>query len=400
MWKLLIADDEPKIRRGLKKVLPWEDLNIQVVGEAEDGRQALDLIHQQKPDILFVDINMPFLNGLDLLEKMKQVLERCVVIVITGHDEFAYAQQALKLKVFDYILKPVVRNQLESVVARAIETLENTRQYEEHHQWVDDQLKSNSILIRDKFLVKWIDHLMDEDEVRKNLDFFGLQLRPTLGIVLLKVMSHLDTGGTHRAWDRELLEFAARNVAEDVVRSDSAAVFNDAKGHIVVLVTITETTDWSELGDKIQQRLEAIFEKVVLLDQSAVDDGIAGVPAAYRRLCDELTTKGSLSPVVVLAKKFIDRNYHQPELSLSEVANGVQVSPAYLSKQLKRELGLSFIDYLTKVRIKKAIQLLNDPAAKVYEIAEMVGYSSQHYFSNTFKKVTGSTPLIFRKGKR
>ncbi|WP_160037657.1 MULTISPECIES: response regulator transcription factor [Paenibacillus] len=399
MWKLIIADDEPKIRRGLKKVLPWEDLNIQVVGEAEDGRQALDLIHQLKPDILFVDINMPFLNGLDLLEKMKQTLERCVVIVITGHDEFAYAQQALKLKVFDYILKPVVRNQLESVAIKAVETLEKTRQYEERHKWVDHQLKSNSILIRDKFLVKWIDHLMDEDEVRKNLDFFGLQIGPNIGIVLLKVMSHLDTGGTHRAWDRELLEFAARNVAEDVVRYESAIVFNDTKGHIIVLVTMAEAADWPALGEKIQQRLETILEKVVLLDQCTVDE-IAGVPAAYRKLADELTTKGSLSPVVVLAKKFIDRNYHQPDLSLSEVADGVQVSPAYLSKQLKRELGLSFIDYLTKVRIQKAIQFMNDPAAKVYEIAEMVGYSSQHYFSNTFKKVTGTTPLIYRKGQR
>src|SRR5690606_4888573 len=149
------------------------------------------------------------------------------------------------------------------------------------------------------------------------------------------------------------------------------------------------------LGEKVQSKLEAVLEKTIIFEQTLIEGDVGDIPTAYQRLKAELKKKGSLSPVVVLAKKYIDRNYYQSELTLSNVAEGVQVSPTYLSKQLKRELGSSFIDYLTEVRINKAIQFMNDPAIKVYEIAEMVGYSSQHYFSNTFKKVTGSSPITY-----
>lgn len=400
MWKLLIADDEPKIRRGLAKIIPWQDWDIEVIGEAEDGQRALEQVERLQPDILFIDINMPFISGLDLIEQMRPYLERCIVIVITGYDEFAYAQKALKLKVFDYILKPVIKSKLESVIARAVGNLEQSRQTEEHRKWLGDQFQSNSSVIRDRFLTNWVEGLVKEEEVRRNLTYFGLGLENSCGMLLLKVISHLDTGYTHREWDKDLLEFAAKNVVEDAVRSEQAIVFGDMKGHIVVLFTNQEHLLRLGAGEKVQQKLENILEKVVLYEQRLLENAMDDIPDMYRQLVTELKKKGSLSPVVVLAKKFIDRNYHQPELSLSDVAEGVQVSPTYLSKQLKRELGLSFIDYLTEVRIRRAIQMMGDPTAKVYEIAEMVGYSSQHYFSNTFKKVTGISPLMYRKGQR
>lgn len=400
MWKLLIADDEPKIRRGLSRILPWEQWNIEVVGEAENGLEALELVAQLKPDIIFVDINMPFVSGLEMIEQLGQLLERCIVIVITGHDEFTYAQKALKLKVFDYILKPVVKDKLEGVVLRAINSLENTRIQEQHHQWMDDQMKSNSMILRDKFLIRWLEGLADDEEVERNQSFFNLQLNAGIGMLLLKVLGHLDTGYTRREWDRELLEFATQNVVEDSLKAQSAIIFNDTKGHIVVVFRIEELAEWIELGEKVQNKLEAVLEKTVIYEQVLVEGEIHEIPVIYQSLKADLKKKGSLSPVVVLAKKYIDRNYCQSELSLSNVAEGVQVSPTYLSKQLKRELGSSFIDYLTEVRINKAIQLMNDPAIKVYEIAEMVGYSSQHYFSNTFKKVIGSSPIMYRKGPK
>ncbi|MGO4182357.1 response regulator [Paenibacillus sp. TAF43_2] len=127
MWKLLIADDEPKIRRGLAKVLPWKELGIELVGEAENGLQALELAEERKPDILFVDICMPFVDGLEFIERLRQTLERSIVIVISGHDEFRYAQQAVKLHVFEYMLKPVMKSKLETVVRKAVSELEQKR---------------------------------------------------------------------------------------------------------------------------------------------------------------------------------------------------------------------------------------------------------------------------------
>lgn len=401
MWKLLIADDEPKIRRGLMKVLPWNELNIDVVGEAENGLIALELAKQLQPDILFVDICMPFLDGLELIEQLQSVLDRSVIIVISGHDEFNYAQKAVKLNVFEYLLKPVMKNKLLTVVTSAIQVLEEAHQNKERNNWVDSQLKTNSLIIRDIFLVKWINGLLTETEIKLNLAFFKLSFTAQTGMIVFKVIQSLDTGKSSRTWNRDLLEFAVKNVAEDTLRNEAYhIIFKDKKGFIVIISSIENEAEWQGLSGKIQHKIEAILEKIVIIEQRKLEGGLAQVTSMYNELVVDVNAKGSLSPIVILTKKMMDHNYHNSDLSLQEVADRVQVSPTYLSKQLKKELGVSFIDYLTEVRIKKAIQFMNDPSAKVYEIAEMVGYSSQHYFSNAFKKITGVSPLLYKKGIR
>ena len=107
MYKALIADDEEIIRSGLSRLLA-RDPDLEVAALAEDGEQALELAAERLPDLLLVDINMPFLNGLEFIERLEGVLRGAVIIVITGYDDFSYAQQALRLGVFDYLLKPVM----------------------------------------------------------------------------------------------------------------------------------------------------------------------------------------------------------------------------------------------------------------------------------------------------
>jgi len=122
MWKVMIADDEPKIRRGLRTAFERIRTDMKVVAEAEDGEMALALAQKETPDILMIDVRMPFLNGLELIEKINGLLSDCIIIVVSGHDEFEYAQRALHLKVFEYLLKPVSQDVLAGVLARADRT--------------------------------------------------------------------------------------------------------------------------------------------------------------------------------------------------------------------------------------------------------------------------------------
>ena len=122
MYKALIADDEDIIRRGIAYFLK-KDPEIEVVAQAEDGEMALELAAEHLPDLLFVDINMPFLNGLEFIEKLEGILKNAVIIVITGYDDFKYAQKALRLGVFDYLLKPIMENTFYDAVDRAKEQL-------------------------------------------------------------------------------------------------------------------------------------------------------------------------------------------------------------------------------------------------------------------------------------
>ena len=117
-------------------------------------------------------------------------------------------------------------------------------------------------------------------------------------------------------------------------------------------------------------------------------------------LKSELKPNLKLSFFKQKAKQYIENNYFKEELSLEDVARDIKVSASYLSRVLKQETGTSFIDYLTQVRVKMAIQLMTDPSMKIYEIAERVGYNSQHYFSTAFKKVLGVSPVEYKKGGR
>ena len=148
MWKVLIADDEPKIRRGLRATVERLRPDMKVVAEAEDGETALALVESEKPDILMIDIRMPFLNGLELIDRINQVHRDCVIIVVSGHDEFEYAKRALQLKVFEYVLKPVPAEMLASVLERAEAELAGTRRQNKYIDWAHEQLERNMPLLR------------------------------------------------------------------------------------------------------------------------------------------------------------------------------------------------------------------------------------------------------------
>ncbi|MGO4544568.1 response regulator [Paenibacillus sp. 2TAB23] len=398
MWKLVIADDEPRIRRGLMQVLPWEELGIEVVGEAEDGIEALEVARSTKPDLIFVDINMPFLDGLAFVEQL-QLEYKCLVVVITGYDEFTYAQKAVKLSVFDYILKPVVKSQLKELIDRAVIELEKNKIKEEFQAFTSKQLHNNSLLIRDNFLRRWISGLWEPDEVVENIEYLKLPISASTRLAVFKVVQSTNVGTVKKEWGKDLLEFASRNIIEDILAaSGQHVVLEDERGYIVIFSPIPDESEWITQCMAIQTKFEEILARMVIYSDKVLSDGFLHADRVYNELVKDINAKGSLSPVVLLAKKFVEQAYAMPNLSLQEVADQVRVSPTYLSKLLKKEIGASFIDYLTDVRIKHAVLLMNDTSYKVYEIAEKVGYNSQHYFSNAFKKKTGVSPNSYRKG--
>lgn len=399
MWRLMIADDEPKIRGGLRKSIQWEDKGIAVVGEAEDGEEALEKAKSLKPDIMLVDICMPFIDGLELIDMLRQELPGCQFIVITGYDEFDYAQKAVKLKVFDFILKPVVITELTEVIDKAVDTLNHRRKHEAYLQWVHRKIDDDSSVIKTQFFKKWLTGTLTNEEVEEEMQFLNLDLKGHLGLTIVKLIEpiHVDRAGI--AWENDLREFALMNVVEEFLkRFHPYTVLNVEKGHVVSLLPIKAQVLWANLGYQLEQTVEETLGFRVCVSQQDVD-GYERVRETYRDLLRDVNEKSALTPIVQSARKFINSHYSRPDLTLQHVGDALQVSPTYLSKLLKKELGCSFIDYLTRVRIKHAVRYMHDPASKVYEIAERVGYNSQHYFSIAFKKMMGVSPVAYRKGR-
>lgn len=121
--KLLLADDEPVILRGLKKLISWKELGITIVGEANDGKELRDLIRIHEPHLIISDISMPGGSGIDIISELNEQGFHAKVIFISAFQEFVYARQAIQLGALDYLVKPINKNQLEKVIAKAASIL-------------------------------------------------------------------------------------------------------------------------------------------------------------------------------------------------------------------------------------------------------------------------------------
>jgi two-component system, response regulator YesN len=399
MWKVLIADDEPKIRRGLRTSIERLRPDMRVVAEAEDGEVALDLARKEKPDILMIDVRMPFLNGLELIEKLNEVLSDCIIIVVSGHDEFEYAQRALRLKVFEYVLKPVPQEVLASVLARAAEALADARRQRKYVSWAHEQLERNLPLLREQFLRDWVRARLSPLEIDEQARFLGMEITGRLLMTLIHVVEHAVATAQSEERDRRIALYAVRSAVEESFgESEPRWVFVDEHDNIVVLSCSRAGDPRADAVGNTERRVVPALCQALVAAQAVVEDAPLGVAEAYEALSAEVSSKGAHRGLVVVAQRYIDSHFGESTLSLEEVASAAQISPGYLSRLLKLETGFSFVDYLTRVRINKAVQIMNDPAVKVYEVAEAVGYQSQHYFSRAFKRVFGRPPVEFRKG--
>lgn len=140
MMQVFIVDDEYYIREGLKHIVPWEKLGFTVIGDAECAEDAMEKLSENTIDILLADIQMSSINGLELTEWVKDNKPGVEIIIITGHDEFRYVQEAIKKDVVDYILKPIDEDELVQALERARDRIQ--RRNSEHKNWSKKIIKA------------------------------------------------------------------------------------------------------------------------------------------------------------------------------------------------------------------------------------------------------------------
>ncbi len=237
MYKVMIIDDEKSLRNLLKLTVDWERLGLEVCGEAASGIEAINIIDELKPDIVFVDIKMPFMDGIEFSRIAIKQYPKLKIIVLTAMNEFEYARQCVGIGVREYLTKPIVRTDVNEVLER-------------------------------------------------------------------------------------------------------------------IVAELSEREPEPEVPEKPQTAVTGSGMNII---------------------CD-----------------FIKENYRNSEINLTYVANKFCFNSSYLSRRFKEETGMSFIDYVTKCRMEKALEYLHMKTA-MYITAKEVGIPDPNYFSKCFKKYTGKS---------
>lgn len=156
MHKVFVVDDEIVIREGIRNAFPWEESGFALSGEAPDGEIALSMLQDIKPDILITDIKMPFMDGLTLCRKIVHTMPWVHVVILSGYDDFAYAKQAISLGVKEYLLKPVSAVELEKVLRRIGQSIEEERRQQVDYEAMKRQLASSTRFMQEKWLLEMI----------------------------------------------------------------------------------------------------------------------------------------------------------------------------------------------------------------------------------------------------
>ncbi len=172
MIKVLIADDEELFREGIVADVDWKKIGMNIVGLAEDGKQALDLVGQTAPDIIVTDIRMPYIDGLEFIQQAKTIQPDLFFIIISGHDEFEYAQKAISLGVREFLLKPLDEDDLELSLLKVKDEIIKNKKANLENNLRDTVLRYKMISSDDNknfhriIIVQWDDYFSDDSNCR------------------------------------------------------------------------------------------------------------------------------------------------------------------------------------------------------------------------------------------
>lgn len=443
MYRLLIADDEALEREGLEWIVQRMMPDTFQVIHAENGRTAIELAEEHRPHIVMMDVNMPGIQGLAAIREIKERLPDTKFVLVTAYDYFAYAKEALSLGVKEYIVKPAKREQLVSTLEQLVRELEREKRKRTDELALRHKVSQLQPLVENELaLMFMVDQIMDADaeQLSEWLDF---PLDQGCAIVVAfpehvytqdkkKIYDHIRSFAKTQGAacivssliDRHMAIFLRQppDVREDVWKeevkrygeklcawSERQAGFPVSIGigsarhgadglrksyfEAVFASTYFESSGKVCCFDELKQGTGGSMHEPVQQSVAAGADHRAYVQSALQRIREE--REQQTLTVLDRAKSYIQGKFTE-DVSLEEVADYVHLNPHYFSKIFKQQVGETFIDYVTGLRIDKAKALIALEHLSLKEVCYEVGYKDPNYFSRVFKKVTGVTPTEYR----
>jgi len=176
MYSVFLVEDEIVVREGIRDSIHWDETDYALVGEAPDGEMALSILKDVKADILVTDIKMPFMDGLALARVVKKTQPWVKIIIISGHDEFQYAKEAISIGVEEYLLKPVSASDMLKAFDKVARGIEEEKRKIDSLESLRQQAISSADMLREKWLVTLVTGSVDTSEAIEQARSHGLEL--------------------------------------------------------------------------------------------------------------------------------------------------------------------------------------------------------------------------------
>ncbi|MDQ6422029.1 AraC family transcriptional regulator [Paenibacillus sp. LHD-117] len=452
MYRLLIADDEALEREGIEWIVDRMMPNTFEIIHAENGRTAIQRADEFRPHIVLMDIRMPGIQGLEALREIKAHSPQIKMVLVTAYEQFEYAQEALSLGVKEYLVKPAKRDQIVALLQRLVAELEQDQRKRDEEFAIRDKYFQLLPLAESEMALVFMSDQVNDTEVGYLADILELSIDKGCALVLaLPELGHKSE--QEISVEKKKLYETVKNLAKGFIQNRVGCMVSSMVHWHMAIFLLEKASIKDEvlreearlLGAKLMESLYQQREIDVNVGIGSVQEAIEGIRRSYfeavfasacstdwGNLCsfEDLkvpTSEGvrgaadqfmadhvSERTYVELAIKRIREEREQrtwsvldnaimfiqdkfrEELSLEDVAEHVHLNPYYFSKVFKQQTGETFIDFVTRLRIEKAKEMIRDGQFSLKEVCYMVGYKDPNYFSRVFKKVTGASPTEYR----
>jgi two-component system response regulator YesN len=279
MYKMILVDDSERVRNGLKMSMDWPKHQIEIVGEAEDGLEAMELIRDKKPDLIISDVLMPHMNGLELTERALSIVPHAKVILLSGYDNFPYVQTAIRNGAFDYLLKPSRIEELFAIIEKAKQSLEQEKGQIKDVVQLRQQLLQSIPVLKERYLRYLLTGQMSLLEIRKKCDYLNLSIGSHLFTCLVLEIDDEDAvAESARIRDNQLLLFAFRNIVEELLREQLfAEIIENYDNQLIMVVSREESQDSKPYLELLQAIARKIQYYIRTYYKVSVSIGIGGI---------------------------------------------------------------------------------------------------------------------------
>ena len=422
MYKVLLVDDEYMITEGLKRLIPFDKWDMEVVATANHADDALDYVREHPVDVVISDVNMPDKTGLEMIGEMKELLPNSYYILLSGYQEFDYVKKAMNLNVVDYLVKPVDKVELERLLEKIASQLgEQSHEPEILSQQLDEEAFKAHLsqkenwwigLSKEKqgnFVIPYYVLGQDWQVIFADQEFEGLLVMPfeapyqanfekwkfNVEKALFYGTVNLDQSESlfsyYEPIYRVIIQGNLQQIIEELTLLEKIVLENTPR------VSITK-----QLFTQFVMDVFHLFEHLKADDMTDIVKNIHAITTfedlvAYTK--ETLTSffgQYRMNENVVSVLEVIGRDY-QKELSLKDISKDLFINPVYLGQLIKKETNSTFAELLNKQRIKAAQQLLLSTNDSIEDICYTVGYSNVGYFYKVFRKLCGKSPKAYRK---